>query len=59
MAQKKENQLVEDVVCGMVKPVNQMKAKTVFKGKTFYFCWKQDKQMFLANPDYWLKRNKK
>lgn len=50
---------VKDPVCGMVKPKSQMKAKTVYKGKTYYFCWERDKQMFLANPEHWIPRNTK
>ena len=31
-------ELVKDVVCGMVKPKSKMKTETVYKGKTYYFC---------------------
>lgn len=54
MAHKKEDQLVKDVVCGMVKPLSQMKAKSVYKSKTYYFCWEKDKQMFETNPNHWI-----
>jgi Cu+-exporting ATPase len=51
---KHRNELVKDIVCGMVKPKDQMKAKSVFKGKTYYFCTEMDKQMFEAYPDRWV-----
>lgn len=46
-------ELVEDPVCGMVKPRGEMKEQTVFEGKTYYFCSQMDKDMFLAHPDHW------
>ena len=51
---KKEDQLVKDLVCGMVKPKSEMKTKTVYKGKTYYFCLDQDRQMFEKNPEHWI-----
>lgn len=54
MATNSKDQQVKDVVCGMIKPKSQMKAKTVYKGKTYYFCWDRDKQMFDANPEHWI-----
>ncbi len=54
-----KNELVKDVVCGMTKPKNQMRAKTVYKGKTYYFCWDRDKQMFEAHPEYWVPKKGK
>lgn len=52
----REGEIVKDLVCGMEKPKGQMKAKTVYKGKTYYFCWDRDRQMFEANPEYWIPR---
>ena len=49
-----KDELVKDLVCGMTKPKSQMKAQTVYKGKTYYFCWERDKQMFEANPEHWI-----
>ena len=46
-------ELVKDPVCGMEKPLSQMKEQTVYKGKTYYFCSRMDKDMFLAHPDHW------
>lgn len=48
------DELVTDPVCRMVKPKSQMKAHTVYKGKTYYFCWDDDKRMFDAHPDHWI-----
>ena len=52
----RNDNLVRDPVCGMVKPKSQMKAKVLYKGKTYYFCWEDDKKMFEANPDHWISR---
>lgn len=54
MGEKKE-ELVKDVVCGMAKPKSQMPFKSEFGGKTYYFCSRQDKDMFDAYPDRWAK----
>ena len=53
-ARNSKDQLVKDLVCGMVKPKSQMKAKVVYKGKTYYFCVERDKQMFESNPEHWV-----
>jgi len=45
---------VKDPVCGMVKPVNQMVFSSIFRGKTYYFCSKMDKEMFEKHPDKWI-----
>ena len=50
---------VKDPVCGMVKPQSQMKAKTMYKDKIYYFCSESDKQMFEAHPDHWIPRDQK
>lgn len=48
-----DNQLVKDVVCGMVKPASQMPFKSQYEGKTFHFCSEGDKSMFDAHPEHW------
>lgn len=53
----KDEELVEDPVCGMVKPKSEMKAKANYKGKTYYFCYEGDKKMFEANPEHWYLKN--
>ncbi len=45
---------VKDIVCGMVKPKSQMGFVSVLNGKTYYFCSKQDKEIFDAHPDRWV-----
>lgn len=54
-----KDELVKDLVCGMTKPKSQMKASTVYKGKTYYFCWGRDRQMFEAHPEHWIPRKEK
>ena len=56
---KKKQTLVRDVVCGMVKARDEMKAKAVYKGKTYYFCFEGDKELFVAYPDRWLRQARK
>lgn len=51
--------LVKDPVCKMIKPRSQMKAKAVYKGKTYYFCWEGDKQIFEAHPESWIPKAEK
>jgi YHS domain-containing protein len=47
---------VTDVVCGMVKPISEMKFYSDYRGKRFYFCSEVDKDLFDANPDNWIKK---
>ncbi len=54
MIQKDNKDLVKDPVCNMVKSVEEMKAKVEYKGKTYYFCTEQDKEMFEAYPEHWI-----
>jgi len=58
-ATNNEDQQVKDVVCGMIKPISQMKAKAVYKGDTYYFCSDQDKEIFEANPEHWIPKEVK
>lgn len=55
----KNAKTVKDVVCGMEKPISQMKAKSVFLGKTYYFCTEGDKEKFDAFPDYWVPKEER
>ncbi len=50
-----DDEIVKDVVCGMVKPKSQFKFLSEYSGKTYYFCSQQDKEMFDAHPDRWAK----
>lgn len=53
---KKNNkeELVKDPVCGMEKPISEMKVKTRYEGKVYYFCTEGDKKMFEAYPKHWI-----
>jgi len=53
----KDQKLVKDPVCGMVKPAAEMKVKTVYKGKTYYFCTEGDWKMFEAHPGHWASKD--
>ena len=48
-----QEELVKDLVCGMIKPKNQMGFSLVYRGKTYYFCSLADKEMFAKYPDRW------
>ncbi len=52
-------ELVTDPVCGMTKPKSEMKEKSVYGGKTYYFCSKGDKKMFEVFPDNWIPKEAK
>lgn len=45
---------VKDVVCGMIKPKNQFKFLSEYKGRMYYFCSAWDKELFDALPQKWL-----
>ncbi len=49
------DEIVKDLVCGMEKPKSQMPVKSVYNGQTYYFCSQQDKEIFDAHPDRWVK----
>jgi len=53
------DEFVKDLVCGMVKPKGQMKAKVFYKGKTYFFCTEDDKKMFEADPESWIPKTEK
>lgn len=54
---EKNDELVKDYVCGMVKPKNLMKVQSVYKGKTYYFLSEGDKEMFNGYPEGWIPRD--
>lgn len=56
MELKKE--MVKDVVCGMIKPKEQMPSKSIYNGKVYYFCTEMDKQIFDKHPNRWIRRDK-
>ena len=56
-AGKKQSKEVKDPVCSMtVDP--QTAEKSVYKGKTYYFCSKDDKNAFEKSPDKYVKEQK-
>lgn len=57
VSKKSEEELVKDLVCKMVKPKNQMKAKSIYKGKIYYFCSEDDKEIFEAYPESWIPKD--
>ncbi len=59
MIKTKNQKLVQDPVCGMVKPKNQMRAKAIYKGKMYYFCYRGDKEIFKSHPEHWASQKNK
>ena len=54
---KKSPAMAVDPVCGMqVDP--KTSDKSVYKGKTYYFCNRSDKEAFEKSPDKYLKPDK-
>jgi YHS domain-containing protein len=51
-----EKSQVTDPVCGMSVDPKTAGAKTVYAGKTYYFCSKEDKEKFDKDPEAYLKK---
>jgi Cu2+-exporting ATPase len=51
MEPKEEKRKVKDPVCGMELEQEMAYSKTVYAGKTFYFCSKQCEENFKKNPE--------
>jgi len=47
---KEETGPQKDLVCGMTIDAKAAEAKYVYKGKTYYFCSKEDQQEFAKDP---------
>ena len=47
-----------DLVCGMTVDPKTADAKYVYKGKTYYFCSKEDQQEFAKSPDKYVAKKK-
>jgi YHS domain-containing protein len=43
--------MVKDVVCGMMVDEKNPPARTVYKGKDYYFCHQMCKEEFEAHPE--------
>ncbi len=54
-----QDEIVQDIVCGMKKPKNEMKAVSTYLGKNYYFCTTQDKEIFDAHPEHWIPRDER
>jgi Cu+-exporting ATPase len=54
-----ENKPVVDLVCGMTVTPKDAAGKSVYKGKNYYFCSKDDKETFDKTPDQFVKPEKK
>lgn len=55
----RKTELVKDLVCGMVLPIEKMPFKSTYKGKVYYFCSQGDKQIFDKYPDRWVRKEEK
>ncbi|OGM13029.1 hypothetical protein A3A76_01940 [Candidatus Woesebacteria bacterium RIFCSPLOWO2_01_FULL_39_23] len=53
------DEMVKDIVCGMVKPKSQMRFTSDFLGKIYYFDTEKDKELFDAHPDYWVPKKER
>jgi YHS domain-containing protein len=47
---------VTDPVCGMVIDPATAAGKSVYEGKTYYFCSKDEKEKFDKNPQKYVKK---
>ena len=47
---KEETTPQKDPVCGMTIDPKTAESKYVYKGKTYYFCSKEDQETFAKNP---------
>jgi YHS domain-containing protein len=50
---------VKDPVCSMTVEPKTAAGKTTYKGKTYYFCSKEDKETFLKSPEKYVKADDK
>lgn len=46
---------VKDPVCSMTVEPKTAAAKATYKGKTYYFCSKEDSDTFLKSPEKYVK----
>ncbi len=53
---KEETTPQKDPVCGMTMDPKTAEAKYVYKGKTYYFCSKEDQQEFAKSPGKYVKK---
>ncbi|MEM0020696.1 MAG: YHS domain-containing protein [Fervidicoccaceae archaeon] len=43
-----------DPVCGMKVDTSKTKHKTIYKGRTYYFCSERCRKAFEEKPEYYL-----
>jgi YHS domain-containing protein len=55
---KEETTPQVDLVCGMTIDPKTADGKYVYKGKTYYFCSKDDQQEFAKSPDKYIAAKK-
>ena len=53
---KEETTPQVDPVCGMTIDPKTAEGKYVYKGKTYYFCSKDDQETFVKTPDKFVKK---
>ena len=53
---KEETTPQTDLVCGMTVDPKTAEGKYVYKGKTYYFCSKDDQQEFAKAPEKYVKK---
>ena len=51
----KKSTEVKDPVCGMMLNPKTTADKADYKGKTYYFCIRDEKETFLKSPDKYVK----
>lgn len=57
-AKKQQAKQVKDPVCGMMIDPNTSE-KAVYKGKTYYFCSRSEKESFEKSPEKYVKPEQK
>jgi len=58
-APKKTTTEVKDPVCGMMVDTKTTTDKADYKGKTYYFCSREEKETFLKSPEKFVKAEPK
>jgi len=58
-SKREVSKLAKDPVCNMDVDEKKVAAKSVYKGKTYYFCAKACKEKFDKNPERFVAKEKK